>query len=435
MLVLNQSINSGDGIRVEIDCPDSNASCSFPILGGSVVVNATDIEVVIGRGVTLVAQYNLSAWPVNDTTLTFMPLLEFDYCSFITVRGERDLASRSVSRWHRDALSATVDGGGLPWWIRKLTGNGTGSDDDPKTPCAFGFHECADVNLRDVHVSNSPSFGVYFSNSRRVVIERSAVTIDTIVDEVTVPVFALNTDGFDVGGRDILIRDVFVSNADDSIAIKPSWPTGSWRGDMPCTENVTVENSTLIGVGASIGSVHPHYDTTCVRNVVFRDIEMPNTMKGIYIKTDNKTDEQPSDALLISDVLYENVRIDGASWWPIWIGPQQQENDLEVTECRFSYPLGTNRNCLGARQGNVTNITLRNVSITNSKRAHSGMILGNAGSPAGPWDLILDHVTADQPIGCASARVGLKGTDPSLFFTAPNDATAGYEDCTFYEVP
>ena len=39
------------------------------------------------------------------------------------------------------------------------------------------------------------------------------------------------------------------------------------------------------GAGASIGSVTPRYPENCVRNVTWRNISMPHTTKGVYIKS------------------------------------------------------------------------------------------------------------------------------------------------------
>ena len=47
--------------------------------------------------------------------------------------------------------------------------------------------------------------------------------------------------------------------------------------------------------------VSPSDDVNCVRNITMRDISMPDTIKGIYIKTDPGT----SGSGIVSDVLYE----------------------------------------------------------------------------------------------------------------------------------
>ena len=58
----------------------------------------------------------------------------------------------------------------------------------------------------------------------------------------------------------------------------------------------------MVGVGASIGSVPPHANHNCVRNVSFVNISMPRTAKGIYVKS-NPQCEAGSTAE-ITNILY-----------------------------------------------------------------------------------------------------------------------------------
>ena len=81
------------------------------------------------------------------------------------------------------------------------------------------------------------------------------------------------------------IHDCYIRNDDDSIAVKPAKHTdvvGSQNNSFNCTQNILIERVTMTGFGASIGSVSPEINISgaCVRNVTFRDIEMPNTGKG-----------------------------------------------------------------------------------------------------------------------------------------------------------
>jgi hypothetical protein len=46
-----------------------------------------------------------------------------------------------------------------------------------------------------------------------------------------------------------------------------------------------IENMILTGIGASVGSVSPSLDHNCVNNITFRNVSMPNTAKGIYVKS------------------------------------------------------------------------------------------------------------------------------------------------------
>jgi hypothetical protein len=85
-----------------------------------------------------------------------------------------------------------------------------------------------------------------------------------------------------------------------------------------CSENMTIENSKVyFSVGLSIGSVPPNVDFNCIRNITFRNIEMFEPIKSIYIKT-NPGDEGSG---IIENVLYENITINNAIWWNIYIGP------------------------------------------------------------------------------------------------------------------
>ena len=45
------------------------------------------------------------------------------------------------------------------------------------------------------------------------------------------------------------------------------------------------ERLVLTGFGASIGSVPPSADVHCVRNITFRNLSLPGTGKGVYIKS------------------------------------------------------------------------------------------------------------------------------------------------------
>ena len=66
---------------------------------------------------------------------------------------------------------------------------------------------------------------------------------------------------------------------------------------------------------------------------------------------------------------------------------------------QFTYPLGRfagpGRNCLAARRVAVTNVTLRDVDVTNSLYGrYSGMVLGNTAAPS--WSVIFDGVRVDK---------------------------------------
>eukprot|EP01012_Entosiphon_sulcatum_P014137 TRINITY_DN19232_c0_g1_i1.p2 TRINITY_DN19232_c0_g1~~TRINITY_DN19232_c0_g1_i1.p2 ORF type:complete len:285 (-),score=45.01 TRINITY_DN19232_c0_g1_i1:196-1050(-) len=184
----------------------------------------------------------------------------------------------------------------------------------------------------------------------------------------------LNTDGIDIAGQGVWVHDCVIVNDDDSIAVKPL--------ALPrCSADQVWERLTLTGFGASIGSVPPRDPPNCVRNVTIRNVTMPGTGKGIYVKSNPECDAaNPNKTAVIEAVLYEDVRILHPVWWAIWIGPQQQHEphtDLG-RKCALDYPIDPH--C--PTQGCVTfsNITLRRVSIE-SPLLSPGVVLGNATNP------------------------------------------------------
>lgn len=118
---------------------------------------------------------------------------------------------------------------------------------------------------------------------------------------------SLNTDGIDPIGSNIWIHDCFVLNDDDSVAVKP--PLDNTEGYVlnktipyKCTQDILIENMVLSGFGASVGSVGPSQYHPCVDRITFRNITMPGTGKGIYIKS-NKSDCQGNISSQITNIL------------------------------------------------------------------------------------------------------------------------------------
>ena len=127
-----------------------------------------------------------------------------------------------------------------------------------------------------------------------------------------------------------------------------------------------------------VGSVPPHEGHNCVRNITFRNVTMPGTTKGIYVKSNPTC--VPGNTAEITDVLYEDFRILSPSWWAVWIGPQQQHEPQSALgrKCALDYPI--NDHCPTQGCVSFTNITLRDVVIEQPTLA-PGVILGNATQP------------------------------------------------------
>jgi hypothetical protein len=170
-----------------------------------------------------------------------------------------------------------------------------------------------------------------------------------------------------------------VVNDDDSIAVKPTHgPASSQPLGLSCSSDMLIEHMVMTGVGASIGSVPPHEGHNCVRNVTFRNITMPGTTKGIYVKSNPTCG--PGKSGEITDITYERFRILSPSWWAVWIGPQQQHEPQSALgrKCALDYPINPHCPTQGCVQ--FQNLLLKDVFIEQPTLA-PGVLLGNISQP------------------------------------------------------
>ena len=138
----------------------------------------------------------------------------------------------------------------------------------------------------------------------------------------TLPMYALNTDGIDPRGKNALIERINITNYDDAVAIKGITKNGTYA---TCSENIIVRDCNIwFGVGMTIGSVVPHNDFSCVRNVQFLNHKFYHPFKAVYIKNNpGETDSMlPGSGGQVSNILYDNLEIHRPIWWSIYIGPQ-----------------------------------------------------------------------------------------------------------------
>ena len=157
-----------------------------------------------------------------------------------------------------------LDGRGHNWWVA-FARNKLAS----KRPMLLQIDGSTDIHVRDITMLDSPRFNLYLgSYCKRVLVERVTILADWQAQEnlqKSVPMFPFNTDGIDVAGEDVTIRDIVVSNYDDVVAIKAS-DMLSDDGQVPgCTRNITVYNTMVYrGAGLSVG-MHPSPLKPCVR--------------------------------------------------------------------------------------------------------------------------------------------------------------------------
>mmetsp|Transcript_111683 Transcript_111683/g.240812 ORF Transcript_111683/g.240812 Transcript_111683/m.240812 type:complete len:467 (+) Transcript_111683:43-1443(+) len=324
------------------------------------VSSETDREVLIPEfGVYFFS--GISAYDVSDITVRVDGTLRFsdDFALWGT-----DSDSQLLFENTTDVVltgKGTIDGQGLKWWRMTYTG----TDNRPKL---VRFRTTRNSEVSYLTFLNSPTFHVIFEDSANVVIHDITIFVDshlirsvpTAHEGITYP---LNTDGLDIRATNVTVYNCNITNYDDAIVAKPCQQTGK---NCQCSGNMLVYNNSITySTGLTIGSVSPGDDVNCVRNVTFRDNYLFRPLKAIYIKPNPKR-EGDSGSGIIDQISYENIRIEQAVWWTIWIGPQQmnQPGEAEGTGCNFLFPFIDE--CPTQPLVSMTNIKLKNVTAVDT---------------------------------------------------------------------
>jgi hypothetical protein len=265
----------------------------------------------------------------------------------------------------------TIDGNGQAWWgaIQFLKHQ----EDRPRLVHIKGSKN---VLVENMLFKDSPYWTFYAEESDGLLIRYSDVSARwTPADNHTlIDLQAFNTDGFDVTGKNVHIHDSFIWNQDDCIAVKDG------------SANMLFERITCSGLGLVIGSI----GDSKVQNITFRDSYLPNTVKGIYMKTRWYDAAPIGDRASISNILYQNITMDKPQQYAIWIGPAQQTGQ----PCSLLWTKTKNAECKMSGYQTWSNIVLRDIFINDPLRS-PGVLFGNASNPM--TNVIFDNVVVKNP--------------------------------------
>ena len=315
---------------------------------------------------SLVISNNITEW--SNQIRDFTAALNFLECRGLVLLG-----------------NGLVDGQGYDWWETAIA-----HKFNYHRPHMLWVYGSEDVEIHDLHFRNSPNFHCRIYDVHRLHIRNISIHVDVTAQQsmlqrfghwldldrnttagglpTGIPTFPLNTDGIDVNGYDVVIEDSTIENFDDAVVVKPSDNTSYWA---PCSHSIVVRNCNVTyGVGMSIGSIGPSLTAPCIRNVTFENIRFANPLKAVYIKTNPGEVGTGS----VDSITYRNLVIDGALWYPIWIGPQQ----MVGFGCSFTYPIAGA--CPTHPRITISNVLLIDVTSTGGLLL-PGVLLGNATNP------------------------------------------------------
>lgn len=367
--ILNMTLNElqpGD----ELMFPYNN---TYYLVGGIIANDISDV--IIHFDGTLIFTDNIDTWPTT-TGGQVLECLFFDNIRNVT------FTSTTIG---------LLDGQGEAWW--GLIGYFEYLENRPRM---LSIGNSQDILVENLYFKNSPYWTVWIWNVDGLEIRNSEVSNrrDNYDGHDFYNLCAFNTDGFDVTGKNVWIHDCTIWNQDDCIAVKDG------------SENMLFERINASGVGLTIGSI----SGSIVRNITFRDSYMHHTYKGIYMKF-----RGPG---FISDVLYENIVMYEPEQWPIWIGPAQQADNIDICKadpCSLCWPDIPFVECNMPANASYINITLRNITVINPVES-TGVILGSTTNPM--QNIIFDGVVFENPTSnyylCENVASGsaIGGTTP-----------------------
>lgn len=106
--------------------------------------------------------------------------------------------------------------------------------------------------------------------------------------------WALNTDGIDVSGHNITVRNCSVKNWDDSVCVKPLGGASNSAFGLVCSTGIDIHDIAVTwGVGITMGSVPPDVGGNCIDGVHAWNIVQDAPLKGIYIKVRETARRRP----------------------------------------------------------------------------------------------------------------------------------------------
>jgi hypothetical protein len=265
----------------------------------------------------------------------------------------------------------TIDGNGKEWWgaIKFLKFQ----EDRPRL---VHINRSKNVLVENMLFKNSPYWTFWAEHSEGLLIRYSDVDARwTPADTHTlIDLQAFNTDGFDVTGNNVHIHDCNIWNQDDCISVKDG------------STNMMFERITCSGLGLVIGSI----GDSMVKNITFRNSYMPNTVKGIYMKTRWYDSAPVGERASISNILYENITIDNPEQYGIWIGPAQQTGQ----PCSLLWTITKQAECHMSGYQTWSNVLLKDIYINNPKNS-PGVIFGNTSNPM--TNIVFENVVVTNP--------------------------------------
>ncbi|KAJ3198989.1 hypothetical protein HDU83_009794 [Entophlyctis luteolus] len=255
--------------------------------------------------------------------------------------------------------TGTLNGNGQEYW------DGKGANGGVNKPKMFRVTTTGGSTFSGFTIKNTPIHCFSIAGSGTTF---EGITIDNFAGDAG---GGHNTDGFDIGASNIVIKNCKVHNQDDCIAINQG-------------SNIVFTGNTCVGGhGISIGSVQ---SGSIVENIAVSNCTVANSLNGVRIKT-----VYQATAGSVSNVLYKDIYLSNIAQMGIVVR-QDYLNGGPTGKAVSNMP--------------ITNLTLSNIHGTVKSGAYSVFVLCATGKCTKlNWNEInidskLTHCSGATPVGC-----------------------------------
>ena len=105
------------------------------------------------------------------------------------------------------------------------------------------------------------------------------------------------------------VFSLFLWLASDQVKPSSRGTVGQDGTVYDCTQDLLLENLVLTGFGASVGSVTPGTGNSCVNRVTFRNLSMPYSGKGVYVKSNGNPCTEAGVTAQLTNILFQDVHM------------------------------------------------------------------------------------------------------------------------------
>ena len=282
----------GDGITTNTTDIQSTINAAHAAGGGTVEIPAGTF---LSGPLTLASSINLQL----DSGAILRMLPEQSYPGATALITANSLTNLEITG------TGTIDGQAsfASWWTNSP------SLSTSQRPILVSFSSCKLVLVQNITLENPPSMHMVFKGSD------ANITIQAITNSTigTSP----NTDGIDLIGTNVLVKDCLFNDGDDCIALGSTGGTSWFTMVTNCNFGV--------GHGMSIGA----NTLDGVSNLIVANCTFNGTQYGIRLKSDTNTTSGGAGGIT-QNILYENLVMSNISESPIVIYSYYIENGTPI---------------------------------------------------------------------------------------------------------